>query len=175
MIQLILGGARSGKSRFALEQVKQLSEDTGLPITFVATATASDPEMAQRIAYHEAERPEHWRLAEVPLDLSAFLAKTEFLPKQILLIDCLTLWLNNQLFAYPEQHFKTLFNELLNALNACKCDIFLVTNEVGSGIIPMGEVSRVFVDQSGWLNQLLAKHVDKVTLVTAGLPMTLKE
>ena len=126
MIHLVLGGARSGKSRFALEQVMHLSASSNLPVTFVATAMASDPEMAQRIAYHEAERPNHWRLAEVPLDLNLLLAETEFLPKQILLIDCLTLWLNNQLFEYPEQNFKTLFSELLSALQACKCDIFLV-------------------------------------------------
>jgi adenosylcobinamide kinase/adenosylcobinamide-phosphate guanylyltransferase len=77
MIHLVIGGARSGKSRFALEQVMQLSETTNLPVTFVATATASDPEMAQRIAYHEAERPEHWRLAEVPMGLNLLLAETE--------------------------------------------------------------------------------------------------
>lgn len=175
MIHLVLGGARSGKSRFALEQVKQLSESTGLPVTFVATATASDPEMAQRIAYHVAERPNNWRVAEVPLDLNLLLAETEFLPKQILLIDCLTLWLNNQLFEYPEQNFNTLFSELLSGLQSCKCDIFLVSNEVGLGVIPMGEVSRTFVDQAGWLNQALAACVHKVTFTAAGLPMTLKD
>ena len=174
MIHLVLGGARSGKSRFAVEQVIHLSEKTGLPVTFVATATASDPEMAQRIAYHEAERPEYWRLAEAPLDLALLLTETEFFPKQILLIDCLTLWLNNHLFEYPEQDHTNLFSELLDALDACKCDIFLVSNEVGLGIIPMGEVSRQFVDQAGWLNQALAARVDKVTFIAAGLPMTLK-
>lgn len=175
MIHLVLGGARSGKSRFALEQVKHLSESTGLAVTFVATATASDPEMAQRIADHKRERPDHWRLAEVPLDLNLLLAETESSPKQILLIDCLTLWLNNQLFDYPEQNFNTLLSELLSALDACKCDIFLVSNEVGLGVIPMGEVSRTFVDQAGWLNQALAAMVDKVTFTAAGLPMTLKD
>ncbi|MFT6991896.1 MAG: adenosylcobinamide kinase/adenosylcobinamide-phosphate guanylyltransferase [Paraglaciecola sp.] len=174
MIHLVLGGARSGKSRFALEHVKQLSEKTDLPVTFIATATSTDPEMAQRIAYHKLERPDHWRLAEVPMDLSLLLVETAFLPKQILLIDCLTLWLNNQLFEYPEQNFKVLFSELLDALQACPCDIFLVSNEVGLGIIPMGEVSRKFVDQAGWLNQALAARVDKVTFIAAGLPMTLK-
>lgn len=111
----------------------------------------------------------------MPLDLNLLLAETEFLPKQILLIDCLTLWLNNQLFEYPEQNFNTLFSELLSALQACKCDIFLVANEVGLGVIPMGEVSRTFVDQAGWLNQALAASVDKVTFIAAGLPMTLKD
>jgi adenosylcobinamide kinase/adenosylcobinamide-phosphate guanylyltransferase len=174
MIHLVLGGARSGKSRFAVEQVIKLSEITNLPVTFIATATASDPEMAQRIAYHEAERPDHWRLAEVPLDLTLLLAEIELFPKQILLIDCLTLWLNNHLFEYPEQDYTILFSELLDALETSKCDIYLVSNEVGLGIIPMGEVSRQFVDQAGWLNQALAARVDKVTFIAAGLPMTLK-
>lgn len=175
MIHMVLGGARSGKSRFALEQVMQLSEKTDLPVTFVATATASNPEMAQRIAYHQAQRPDYWRLAEVPMDLNLLLAETEFLPKQILLIDCLTLWLNNQLFEYPEQNFRVLFSDLLDGLQACKCDVFLVSNEVGLGIMPMGEVNRKFVDQAGWLNQALAARVDKVTFIAAGLPMTLKD
>ncbi|GAC21547.1 bifunctional adenosylcobinamide kinase/adenosylcobinamide-phosphate guanylyltransferase [Paraglaciecola arctica] len=175
MIHLVLGGARSGKSRFALEQVMQLSESKNLPVTFVATATAIDPEMAQRIAYHKAERPDYWRVAEVPLRLNLFLEETEFLPKQILLIDCLTLWLNNQLFEYPEQNFETLFSELLSALKTSKCNIFLVSNEVGLGVIPMGEVSRTFVDQAGRLNQALAACADKVTFTAAGLPMTLKD
>ncbi|MBL4631551.1 MAG: bifunctional adenosylcobinamide kinase/adenosylcobinamide-phosphate guanylyltransferase [Paraglaciecola sp.] len=175
MIHLILGGARSGKSRFALEQVKQLSEETGLAVTFVATATSTDPEMAQRIAQHKTERPDDWRLAEVPMDLSLWLAQTACSTKQILLIDCLTLWLNNQLFTFPEQNFKSLFSDLLKALQACKCDIFLVSNEVGLGIIPMGKISRTFVDQAGWLNQTLAANADKVTFIAAGLPMTLKD
>jgi adenosylcobinamide kinase/adenosylcobinamide-phosphate guanylyltransferase len=79
------------------------------------------------------------------------------------------------LFEYPEQNFKILFSELLDALQNCKCDIFLVSNEVGLGIIPMGEVSRTFVDQAGWLNQALAAKVDKVTFIAAGLPITLKD
>ena len=109
------------------------------------------------------------------MELKALLAATNQLPKQILLIDCLTLWLNNQLFESPEQNFKTLFIDLVDALKASQCDIFLVCNEVGLGIIPMGKISRIFVDQAGWLNQTLAANVDKVTFIAAGLPMTLKD
>lgn len=174
MLHLVLGGARSGKSRFALDQAQQLSEQSNLPVTFVATATASDDEMTKRIAYHQAERPAHWRLSEVPLDLNLFLAETQAFPPQILLIDCLTLWLNNQLFESPEQNFHTLFSELLEALSNSPCEIILVANEVGLGVIPMGNITRQFVDQAGWLNQALAKHADKVTFVAAGLPLTLK-
>jgi adenosylcobinamide kinase/adenosylcobinamide-phosphate guanylyltransferase len=111
----------------------------------------------------------------VPLRLNLFLEETEVLPKQILLIDCLTLWLNNQLFEYPEQNFESLFSELLSTLKTSKCDIFLVSNEVGLGVIPMGEVSRTYVDQAGRLNQALAACADKVTFTAAGLPMTLKD
>jgi adenosylcobinamide kinase/adenosylcobinamide-phosphate guanylyltransferase len=175
MIHLVLGGARSGKSRFALEQATILSQQSDLPVTFVATATPLDPEMAQRIVHHQAERPATWGLAEVPLNLSVWLTETQSQPKKVLIIDCLTLWLNNHLFEFPEQDFDTLFRKLVDALKASPCDIFLVSNQVGLGVIPMGELTRKFVDQTGWLNQLLAKHVDKVTLVTAGLPMTLKE
>ena len=175
MIHLILGGARSGKSRFALNQVIALSTAKHLPVTFVATATAIDPEMQSRITHHQAERPKDWGLAEIPLDLEGFLTDLHNAAPQILLIDCLTLWLNNQLFADPTQDFKKLFTDLVTALKASSADIFLVSNEVGLGVIPMGEISRQFVDQAGWLNQLLAQHADNVTFVAAGLPMTLKD
>ncbi|MFT2090349.1 bifunctional adenosylcobinamide kinase/adenosylcobinamide-phosphate guanylyltransferase [Paraglaciecola sp. 2405UD69-4] len=174
MIHLILGGARSGKSRFALNEALKLSNASNLAVTYVATATAFDTEMQTRIAHHKAERPKKWGLAEVPLDLEGFLAKTTEAPPQVLLIDCLTLWLNNQLFSNPEQDFNALFSNLIIALKANPSDIFLVANEVGLGVIPMGEVSRQFVDQAGWLNQELAKKADKVTFVAAGLPMVLK-
>ncbi|MEP2653747.1 MAG: bifunctional adenosylcobinamide kinase/adenosylcobinamide-phosphate guanylyltransferase [Paraglaciecola sp.] len=175
MIHLILGGARSGKSQFALNEVKRLSASHNLAVTFVATATAIDAEMQTRITHHQAERPKDWDLAEIPLDLQSFLTKTQGSPPQILLIDCLTLWLNNQLFAAPTQDFSVLSARLIEALVTSPCDIFLVANEVGLGVIPMGEVSRQFVDQAGWLNQALAAKADAVTFVAAGLPMTLKK
>lgn len=175
MIHLILGGARSGKSRFALEQVSQLSISSANPVTFVATATVTDKEMASRIAHHKAERPVEWQLAEVPLQLAGFIQQQQTNAKQILIVDCLTLWLNNQLFEHPEQDFKKLISELVKGLKNCTCDVFLVANEVGLGVIPMGEISRQFVDLAGWLNQALAAQADKVTFVAAGLPMTLKD
>ncbi len=171
MIHLILGGARSGKSSFALSQVTQLSQANQKNVVFIATATASDGEMSERIIRHQAERPKHWTLIEEPLHLDQTINRCE---SSIVLIDCLTLWLNNQLFADPEQDFSVLFSQLQSALARSNCDLFLVSNEVGLGVIPMGEISRQFVDQAGWLNQALAKQADKVTFVAAGLPMQLK-
>lgn len=171
MIHLILGGARSGKSNFALQQASALSQSKHQEVTYVATATVTDEEMAARIVRHQAERPADWQLAEVPLDLTEFITQQQ---NTVLLIDCLTLWLNNQLYHYPQQDFSLLFNNLCDALKHSELDIILVANEVGLGIIPMGELSRQFVDQAGWLNQAVARCADKVTFVAAGLPLALK-
>ena len=171
MIHLILGGARSGKSNFALQQALALSQSQHQEVTYVATATVTDEEMATRIARHQAERPADWHLAEVPLDLTEFISQQQ---NTVLLIDCLTLWLNNQLYHYPQQDFSLLFNNLCDALKQSELDIILVANEVGLGVIPMGELSRQFVDQAGWLNQAVARCADKVTFIAAGLPLVLK-
>lgn len=177
MIHLILGGARSGKSAFAQKSAMQLQRETGLTVTYVATATPLDDEMQQRILRHQNDRPDDWHLSEVPLKLCDYLIQTQDLQPSpgILLIDCLTLWLNNQLYHFPEQDFESLFTGLAFALQSNKSEIFLVANEVGLGIIPMGDVSRKFVDQAGWLNQKIAALADKVTFVCAGLPLSVKE
>lgn len=174
MIHLILGGARSGKSSYALEQVKTLAKKHQKQVTFVATATSLDGEMSARIKRHKSERPTTWKLAEVPLDLTELIQESQQHTQQILLIDCLTLWLNNQLFENSTQDFQALFSKLMIALKNSHHDIFLVSNEVGLGVIPMGEISRQFVDQAGWLNQAIAANADRVTFVAAGLPMNLK-
>lgn len=171
MLHLILGGARSGKSRFALQQAEILSEESDKPVTYVATATATDEEMVQRIARHQAERPASWITQEIPLALTEWV---ELEASDVVIIDCLTLWLNNQLYHRPEQDFALLFTELCQALQNSQADIFIVSNEVGLGVIPMGDLSRQFVDQSGWLNQAMAVCVDNVTLISAGLPLALK-
>ncbi|MDN4503079.1 bifunctional adenosylcobinamide kinase/adenosylcobinamide-phosphate guanylyltransferase [Alteromonadaceae bacterium BrNp21-10] len=171
MIHLILGGARSGKSSFAEQQALVLSNLTQQKVTYVATATNTDNEMAQRIARHQAERPAHWLTAEVPMQLSEWIAQQA---SGVVIIDCLTLWLNNQLYNAPQQDFSLLSRQLCQVLRNSKADIFLVSNEVGMGVIPLGEVSRQFVDQAGWLNQAVAKVADNVTLIAAGLPLPLK-
>lgn len=176
MLHLILGGARSGKSNFGLQQALALSQQTSRNVTYVATGTATDAEMSARIARHQQERPNHWNLAEVPLELMEFitLQNSSANTHPILLIDCLTLWLNNHLYHRPAQDFNLLFDTLTQALSASNADIFIIANEVGLGIIPMGEVTRQFVDQAGWLNQAVASAADSVTFVAAGLPMPLK-
>lgn len=170
MITLVLGGARSGKSRIAQE----LAIASLLPVTYIATATALDEEMAARIEHHQHNRPSEWRLRECPLNLAAALQEETQQP-QTILVDCLTLWLNNQLFEYPEQDFSALLDALVNSLSANNANIILVANEVGLGIIPLGEVSRKFVDEAGRLNQQLANVADKVLFVAAGLPLKLKD
>lgn len=174
MIHFILGGARSGKSAFAQQLATRLHHSTHSDVTYVATATALDKEMADRIQRHQEDRPTHWQLAEVPLALTQYLARVSQTSKPILLVDCLTLWLNNQLYQAPDQDFGALFDELITALQQSSADIILVANEVGLGVIPMGEISRAFVDQAGWLNQRIAHIADEVTFVAAGLPMPLK-
>lgn len=168
-ITLILGGARSGKSG----QACALALASGRPVTFVATATASDAEMEERIARHQRDRPAHWQLVEAPLALADTLTQ-HGQADRCLLVDCLTLWLNNQLHLRPDADLATETQALLQALREASGQIILVANEVGLGIIPMGELSRRFVDEAGRLNQLLARAADCVLLVTAGLPLLLK-
>ncbi len=169
MIQLILGGARSGKSRYA----EQLAINTHKPVLYIATATASDAEMAARIAHHQQQRPTEWRLRECSLDLVAALQEEAQKP-QTILVDCLTLWLNNQLFHFPKQDFSALFDSLAETIKFPTADIIFVANEVGLGIIPLGEISRTFVDEAGRLNQKISLVADSVFFIAAGLPLQLK-
>lgn len=169
MITLVLGGARSGKSNFA----QQLASANQLPVLYIATATVSDNEMAERIAHHQHNRPSEWRVRESPLDLIAVLIE-EGKQQQTILVDCLTLWLNNQLFNFPEQNFEQLFEQLITVLSNCSARVIFVANEVGLGIIPMGNISRKFVDEAGRLNQKIAKMASQVFFIAAGLPLALK-
>lgn len=168
MLTLILGGARSGKSRHAQERAAA----SGRPVTVIATARAGDREMAARIAHHQAERPPHWRTVEEPLALADVLAAAP--ADHCLLVDCLTLWLLNLLEA-GETEFQSRRQALLATLPRLSGPVLLVANEVGLGIIPMGALSRRFVDEAGRLNQDLARLADQVVFVAAGLPMILKD
>ncbi|MFZ2629818.1 MAG: bifunctional adenosylcobinamide kinase/adenosylcobinamide-phosphate guanylyltransferase [Rugosibacter sp.] len=169
MIELILGGARSGKSLLA----EQRALESGLAVTCIATAEARDDEMAQRIAHHQARRPAAWGLVEEPLQLAAALHAAA--DDRCLFVDCLTLWLSNLLFADADG--RLLAQEtaaLLELLPTLPGRVILVSNEVGLGIIPLGEVTRRFVDEAGRLNQRVAAVADRVTFVAAGLPLELK-
>ncbi|MEW5787822.1 MAG: bifunctional adenosylcobinamide kinase/adenosylcobinamide-phosphate guanylyltransferase [Pseudomonadota bacterium] len=169
MVTLILGGARSGKSRLA----QDLAGRSGLAVSVVATARAGDGEMAERIARHQAERPSHWQTLEEPLALADSLLG-QSTPDRLVLVDCLTLWLLNLLEA-GEAVFAEQRQALLETLPRLGGPVLLVANEVGLGVIPMGELSRRFVDEAGRLNQDLARLAGRVVFVAAGLPLTLKD
>ena len=169
MIQLILGGARSGKSRLA-EQTAILST---LPVTYIATAQAWDDEMQERITHHQAQRPATWNLVEEPLYLADCLKQIDQ-PEQLILVDCLTLWMSNVLMHDNAQLQQDECKKLLDILPHLQSDILLVSNETGLGIVPMGQLSRKFVDESGRLHQQLGQISDKVIFCVAGFPMILK-
>lgn len=164
-IDLVMGGARSGKSRYA-EQLAQISR---LSVIYLATGEARDAEMAERIAHHRAGRPAHWRTIEEPLALAAALRRAAA-PDTCLLVDCLTLWLTNVLLAKRDDEIE----KLLEVLLALPGRLILVSNEVGWGIVPENALARRFRDAQGRLNQRIAALADNVTLVAAGLPLVLK-
>ncbi len=166
MNQLILGGARSGKSRYA----EKLAIESGKPLVLLATGQAADEEMAARITLHQSQRSDQWRVIEEPINLGRALNEVDDGDSAVV-IDCLTLWLSNCLH---EDVFDLEKRALLEVLPQLRNDIYIVSNEVGSGIVPLGPLSREFVDQSGWLHQSLAEICEKVTVIIAGLPLPLK-
>lgn len=169
MKELFLGGARSGKSALA----EQRAVDSGLPVTYIATARALDREMADRIAHHQARRPAQWLLVEEPLALADTLV-AEAREDRCLLVDCLTLWVSNLLCLEQPERLQQELDQLDDVLPSLPGRIILVGNEVGLGIVPLGELSRAFQDHNGWLHQRLAKTCDRVILAVAGLPQLLK-
>ena len=167
MKELILGGARSGKSALA----ERLAAESGLGVVYIATATAGDAEMAERIAHHRSRRPALWDLVEESLHLAAAL-RGAAAPDRCLLVDCLTLWLNNVIA--DEVLYRRERSALLEVLPGLPGRVILVSNEVGMGIVPLGELTRRYCDEAGRLHQDLAQLCDRVTLVAAGLPLVLK-
>lgn len=169
MRSLILGGARSGKSALA----ERMAIASGVEVVYVATAQPRDAEMAARIAHHRARRPIGWLSVEEPLALAATL-RAQARPDRCVLVDCLTLWLSNLLGDEDTKRFAHERAALLDAVPTLPGILLLVSNEVGSGVVPMGELSRRFVDEAGRLHQALAAQCEQVLWVTAGLPLALK-
>lgn len=169
MQTLILGGARSGKSRYA----ETLAQQSGREVIYIATATAQDAEMQSRIAHHQASRPAHWQTIEEPLALATCLQQ-HAAPERLLLVDCLTLWLTNLLCAEDASRLQQETTQLLQRLPELPGDIIFVSNEVGLGIIPLGELTRRYVDEAGRLHQQLAAQMQRVVFMVAGLPHLLK-
>jgi adenosylcobinamide kinase / adenosylcobinamide-phosphate guanylyltransferase len=188
---LILGGARSGKSTFA----DRLAASSGRSVAFIATATAGDDEMRERIARHRASRPQGWHTLEEPLDLVRAVRQAAKLA-DMLLLDCLTLWLGNMLLQEPGQHDKDgegenefnktggLFDEravkeiealltVVKSLGPNKT-LIIVTNEVGLGIVPANPLGRLYRDTLGYVNQRLAQAADRVYLMVAGMAIDIK-
>lgn len=169
MLQLILGGARSGKSRLA----EKLASESGLDVIYIATSQPLDGEMNQRVALHRARRPETWGLVEEPLELARVLKETAG-QGRCLLVDCLTLWLTNLLMLDDPQRLAQEREALLDCLAQLPGEIIFVSNETGLGVVPLGELTRRYVDEAGWLHQALAERCQRVVFTVAGLPMTLK-
>ena len=169
MLQLILGGARSGKSRLA----EKLASDSALPVIYIATSQPLDGEMNQRVALHRQRRPAHWGLIEEPVELARVLRENAA-PGRCLLVDCLTLWLTNLLMLEDAERLAFERDQLLESLAVLPGEIIFVSNETGLGVVPLGELTRRYVDEAGWLHQALAERCQRVVLTVAGLPLTLK-
>jgi adenosylcobinamide kinase/adenosylcobinamide-phosphate guanylyltransferase len=165
---LVIGGARSGKSGFA----ERLATQCGEPVLYVATATAADEEMAERIALHRAQRPPAWRTLEVPLDVREHVSQA-LGDAATVLVEDLTLLLSN-LMAEDADKAEALMEKEVNGLLALRAHVILVSNEVGMGIVPTFPLGRVFRDALGRINQGAASACDEAYLLVAGLPLRLK-
>jgi len=166
---LILGGARSGKSTYAEKKALQSKKK----LIYIATSKALDKEVEQRIAKHKQDRAAaNWTTIEEPISLAKTL-KQWASPDNVILVDCLTMWLINLLAEEPSVLDQEM-NELLNTIESLAGTIIFVSNEVGMGIIPMGELTRKYVDEAGRLHQQLAQKVEHVILMVAGLPHRIK-
>ena len=166
MRTLVLGGARSGKSRFA----QQIAEGQSKRRVYIATAEPFDDEMRERIAKHQAARGDGWRTVESPIDLIGAIGGAD--PEEIILIDCLTLWLSN-LFGQSDD-VDAQVTRLVEHLDRTERPVVMVSNEVGLGLVPETKLGRHFRDSQGRINQRMAGVCDRVVFVAAGLPVWLK-
>lgn len=169
MKTLVLGGARSGKSGLA----ETLAQRSAARVIVIATAMPADAEMRDRIAHHRARRPAVWRTVEEPLALASCLQQ-HAAADACVLVDCLTLWLSNLLCGDDEQRFRRERGALLDTLPQLPGRVLLVSNETGLGVVPLGALTRRFVDEAGWLHQELARRCEQVIFTVAGLPHVLK-
>jgi adenosylcobinamide kinase/adenosylcobinamide-phosphate guanylyltransferase len=177
MKTLVLGGVKSGKSRYAEKRLQeriqagQLADDH---IAVIVTGQALDPAMAERIARHQQQRPAGWCVIEAPLDLpEAILAAQTH--AQIIMIDCLTLWLTNLLMQEDMPKLHAALDQFIKVVAACPVDLIIVSNETNMGIMPLGQLTRDYCDHIGNLHQGLAEVCSEVVLVVAGLPLHLKK
>ena len=168
-LTLVLGGARSGKSRYA----ETLAANTAQTVIYVATAQVHDAAIEKRVALHKDSRPAEWQTVESPLQLASTLESLAN-DKVTLLVDCLTMWVTNCLCAEDKALISQEIEAFKKVLPTLAGDVILVSNEVGLGVIPMGELTRDYVDTAGKLHQDIAAQADNVVMVVAGLPMAFK-
>lgn len=173
MLTLIIGGARSGKSRFA----QSLCANT-MHVAYIATARVEDEEMRARVARHRQERPANWTTYEEPLELGSVLRRAQQ-EHEILLVDCLTVWLSNFLYQHRRSTARTIEDAVMEqiadlAKAAPSRQVILVSNEVGGGIVPATKIGRLFRDLQGLVNQRVAAEADRVFLTVAGIPIPIK-
>ena len=176
-ITLILGGARSGKSSHA----QSLAEGIGTSVTFLATAQALDEEMSQRIQKHRLERPAGWETLEIPCDIAAHVPQIK---SELVILDCVTLLVSNLLMQFVKDELvdekpflaavQKEVEKLIAAIREQDQDWFIISNEVGLGLVPPYPMGRAYRDALGWANQRLARESDKVLLMVAGIPMVVK-
>jgi adenosylcobinamide kinase/adenosylcobinamide-phosphate guanylyltransferase len=174
---LILGGARSGKSSYA----QGLAEATGQAVTFIATAQALDEEMSTRIQKHRTQRPATWKTLELPFEIAS---QVKQIKSEVVILDCLTLLVSNLVMRFAKddlveevpfmQAVRKEVDELIKTIREQKQDWFIISNEVGLGLVPAYQMGRVYRDGLGWANQQLAREADKVLFMVAGIPMVVK-
>lgn len=170
----ILGGARSGKSRFAVELAKKLSQQ----VLFIATGEPRDEEMRARIVEHRKARPKSWRTLEVPANIGACL-EAEIGSAEVVIIDCLTLLVSNRLgeetdYEEAEKQVMAEINELTAIMDKLHASFIIVSNEVGAGLVPEVKLGRIYRDILGKVNQLVAQRASEVYLLVAGIPVKIK-
>jgi adenosylcobinamide kinase / adenosylcobinamide-phosphate guanylyltransferase len=169
-ITLVIGGCKSGKSRLALRLAEKLSARR----IFIATCVPFDEELKERVARHKEERDGTWTTVDVPIHLPEAISGHDG-KKTVLLVDCLTLWINNLLMASEDQRYiDDAVDKLIEALSAARCPVIMVANEVGAGIVPENRLARLFRDAAGVANQRIAALADEVIYLVAGIPMTIK-
>ena len=168
----VIGGCRSGKSRHALELAEDMSPDEKV---FIATCVPQDEEMRQRVTNHQAERDQAWKTVEAPLHLPEGIVDNAHAGR-VILVDCLTLWINNLLMENEDvDHVENQISKLTQAIETVDCPLVIVSNEVGTGIVPDNKLARIYRDLVGSANQAVAKSVDRVVMVVAGIQVMIKE
>ncbi|HQX17653.1 MAG TPA: bifunctional adenosylcobinamide kinase/adenosylcobinamide-phosphate guanylyltransferase [Anaerolineales bacterium] len=176
-MELILGGARSGKSSYA----QKLAEESGKSVTFLATAQALDEEMSARIRKHQSERPQQWQTFEIPFDIASH---SKEINSEVVILDCITLLVSNLIMQFVEDDLveegpfmkavQKEMEELLSAIRVSNQRWIIISNEVGLGLVPPYPLGRVYRDGLGWANQRLAKEAKRVLFMVAGIPMVVK-